>query len=63
MQVTGIKVGADEPVWVVNYKKSIASQLQMDVTGVRREGPPETEKYPAKEVEGKTITVFEVCSF
>lgn len=35
----------------------------MDITGVRREGPAETEAYPSKEVEGKTITVYEVWHF
>jgi hypothetical protein len=33
-----IQVGADEPLWVVNFKKSIASQLQLDVQGVRPDG-------------------------
>jgi Lipoprotein amino terminal region len=33
-----VSVGADEPHWIVNFKKSIASQLQLDVTGVRADG-------------------------
>ena len=32
----------------------------MDLTGVRSEYPAETEPYPAKDIEGQTITVFEV---
>ncbi len=32
-------MGKDEPLWIVNIKKSIASQWQLDITGVRHEGP------------------------
>jgi len=32
-------MGEDEPLWIVNIKKSIASQWQLDITGVRHEGP------------------------
>ncbi|XP_057375632.1 vitellogenin-2-like [Daphnia carinata] len=56
--VTGIKIGAEEPLWIVNYKKSIASQLQFDITGVRRDGIFNYESVPAEE-ETKTFTVFE----
>ena len=35
LQISSVNTGADEPLWVVNIKKSIASQLQLDVTGVR----------------------------
>lgn len=55
---TGIEINAEEPLWVVNYKKSIASQLQLDITGVRRDGIFNYESVPAEE-ETKSFTVFE----
>lgn len=61
-QITGIKIGADEPQWIVNYKKAIASQLQLDVNGVRHDGPSSFGKN-ALEDESRTITVNEVNRF
>ncbi len=45
-------------MWIVNYKKSIASQLQFDITGVRRDGPAVNWSAP-KDGESDTFTVFE----
>lgn len=59
LKFTGIEIDAEEPLWVVNYKKSVASQMQMDLTGVRRDGTFNYESVPAEE-ETKTFTVFEV---
>lgn len=59
LKFTGIEINAEEPLWVVNYKKSIASQLQLDITGVRRDGIFNYESVPAEE-ETKSFTVFEV---
>ena len=39
-KVQAIKVGAEEPSWVVNFKKSIASHMQLDMTGVKADGAP-----------------------
>ena len=46
-------------MWVVNFKKSIASQLQLDVTGVRPDGPVANWETAPKEGESTTYTVFE----
>ena len=46
-------------MWIVNYKKSIASQLQLDFTGVRRDDPS-ANWYAPKEGESTSFTVFEV---
>ena len=37
-QIVSVKIGSDEPHWIANFKKSIASQLQLDITGVRADG-------------------------
>jgi len=38
--IVNLKVGDDEELWIVNLKKSIANQLQLDVTGARSDGIP-----------------------
>lgn len=58
-QFTGIKVGAEEPLWVVNYKKSIASQLQLDLTGVRPDSEPVDWSSIKNEDQSATFNVFE----
>ena len=55
LQISSVNTGADEPLWVVNIKKSIASQLQLDVTGVRGDAS-------AKDGESSTFSVYEVQS-
>ena len=35
LKFVSMKIESSEPVWIANFKKSIASQLQLDVTGVR----------------------------
>jgi hypothetical protein len=47
-------------LWIVNIKKSIASQLQLDVTGVRSDGTAFNYKAATKDGEKTTLTVFEV---
>jgi hypothetical protein len=47
-------------LWIVNIKKSIASQLQLDVTGVRNEGAAFNYKAATKDGEKATLTVLEV---
>ena len=46
-------------MWVVNLKKSIASQLQLDVTGVRPNGDVANWSAP-KDGENTLFTVYEV---
>ena len=53
-------MGADEPLWIVNIKKSIASQL--DITGVKHDGP--SVKWDSIwEGESTSFTVYEVKLF
>ena len=53
----GIKIGSDEPLWIVNYKKSIASQLQLDITDVRRGADGLSVNWsPPKNDESETFT-------
>ena len=58
-KIYGIKTGADEPLWIVNIKKSIASQLQLDVTGVRDDF---NYKSANREGEKSIFNVMEVFS-
>ncbi len=44
---------------MVNLKKSIAGQLQLDITGVRADGAG-YNKYAAKEGDKATFNVYEV---
>ncbi|XP_046638923.1 vitellogenin-like [Daphnia pulicaria] len=57
--ISGIKTGAGEPLWIVNIKKAIASQLQLDVTGVRNDGAAFNYKAATKDGEKATLTVLE----
>jgi hypothetical protein len=63
LKITGIQIGSDEPLWVVNFKKGIASQLQMDITGVRSVGPAVNWQSAPKDGESIVFTTFEVYSF
>ena len=58
-QFTGIQVGADEPLWIVNFKKSIASQLQIDLSGSRPDGPVFDWSSFSNEYPNAAFTVFE----
>lgn len=60
-QITGVKIGDGEPQWVVNYKKGIASQLQIDITGVRRDDPSINLISP-KTGESTTFSTYEVTN-
>ena len=52
-----IKIGSDEPLWIVDYKKSIASQLQLDITDVRRGADGLSVNWsPPKDDESETFT-------
>jgi hypothetical protein len=55
-----VQIGSDEPLWVVNFKKSIASQLQVDLTGVRSVGPAPNWQSAPKDGESIVFTTFEV---
>jgi hypothetical protein len=55
-----VQIGSDDPLWVVNFKKSIASQLQMDLTGVRSVGPAPDWQSAPKDGESIVFTTFEV---
>lgn len=63
LKITEIKFGSDEPLWVVNFKKGIASQLQMDITGVRSVSPAVNWESDPKDGESVVFTTFEVYSF
>lgn len=63
LQIVEVKVNEEEPEWIVNFKKSIAGQLQIDITGVRRDGPPVEWESVSGEVQGATFNVFEVTWF
>ena len=52
-------MGADEPLWIVNIKKSVASQWQLDITGVNHEGPS-VDWESIWKGESTSFTVFEV---
>lgn len=58
IKINGVQIGADEPLWIVNIKKSIASQLQLDITGVRGDGS--SYKSATKAGDKSTFSVFEV---
>ena len=60
VQIVDIKVNEQEPEWIVNFKKSIAGQLQIDITGVRNDGPPVQWDSVSGEIQGATFNVFEV---
>ena len=60
-QINGVKIDANEPEWIVNLKKSIAGQLQLDLSGVRQDGPTVDISAP-KDGQGASLTVFEVKS-
>lgn len=57
-----MKIDANEPEWIVNLKKSIASQLQLDLSGVRQDGPAVDTSAP-KDGQSASLTVFEVNPF
>ncbi|KAI9554120.1 hypothetical protein GHT06_019392 [Daphnia sinensis] len=57
--ITELKIDTDEPLWIVNIKKSIASQWQLDLTGVRHDGPPPNWQSITKDGESTTFSVFE----
>lgn len=59
LQIDSIEVGENEPLWVVNYKKAIASQLQLDVSGVRPDGQPIDWSAINKEETSATFQVLE----
>ena len=56
-QIISIQVGSSEPNWIVNLKKSIASQLQLDITGVRAVSSGPVTPSPADL--NSAITTFE----
>lgn len=45
-QFVSIKVASGEPNWIISFKKSIASQLQLDITGVRSDDVQSEEASP-----------------
>lgn len=54
--VVDVEIGNDEELWIVNMKKSIANQLQLDVTGLRSDGiSPSWDS----DAENRVVNVFE----
>ncbi len=58
-QFEKLKVGKDEPTWIVNIKKAVASHLLFDITGVRVDGLPVPD-YKLDDETNSALMTFEV---
>jgi len=54
--IVSVQIGSSEPNWIVNLKKSVASQLQLDITG---EGSPYADAITPPTDFNSAITTFE----
>lgn len=59
LKVTDIQTSADEPLWTVNIKKAIASQLQVDVGGIRSTEEVKSD-YSSTEESNIASNIYEV---
>jgi len=57
--VTDIQTSADEPLWTVNLKKAIASQLQVNVAGIRTAQEMKSD-YSSSEESNTAYNTYEV---
>lgn len=62
LQFVDVEINADEPDWVVNFKKGIVSQIQVDLTSVRPDGPAADLEAVFSEGHSATFNVFEVST-
>ena len=58
-KVTDIQTSADEPLWTVNIKKAIASQLQVDMAGLRSTEEVKSD-YSSSEESNTASNIYEV---
>ena len=56
---TDIQTSADEPLWTVNIKKAIASQLQVDMAGLRSTEEVKSD-YSSSEESNTASNIYEV---
>lgn len=63
MQVENVAIGKDEPLWIVNFKRALAAQIQMQfdgTSGVFQQS--EYKNYYAENAVYHTMEVFAYCT-